>query len=131
MSFAFTPQVNAQIDLLSQYGKTVDTVSNTATKYLTSGKIDGMFKSVTVYVDLTEISGTTGGTISIEVSGKGSNYAPFYNSKDTTYTFTAADVTSQSFRFQLYDWGDVYLRVKYTGSGTMSTKISAYYIARK
>lgn len=135
LAVAFTltaTQAHSQQNLLSQYGSKIDTVSNVlGTKYLTSGKIEGFYKSVTVYIDLTEISGTTGGTISLEVSGNGTTWAPYYNSKDSVYTFTPLDQATNTFRFQVYDWGDLYIRVKYAPTGTMSDKISAYYILRK
>jgi hypothetical protein len=132
MAFTFTvTNANAQTSLLSQYGNKIDTASNVlGTKYLTSGKVEKLYRSVTVYVDLTEISGTTGGTISLEVSGNGTTWAPYYNSKDSVYTFTPADQATNSFRFQIYDWGDLYLRVKYTPTGTMSDKITAYFITK-
>jgi hypothetical protein len=125
-------QAHSQIDLVSQYGKKIDTVSNVlGTKYLTSGKFDGLYESVCIYIDITEISGTTGGTLSVEVSGNGTTWAPYYNSKDSVYTFTPADVASQSFRFQLLKFGDGYIRIKFAPTGTMSDKISSYFIARK
>ena len=123
--------VNAQVNLTSVYGNTTDTVTNTATKYLYSGVVNGYQKTAAIQVTLTEISGTTAGTISLEASVDGVNYYSYYGSKDSTYTFSPSDVSSQSFRFILTDVGDLYFRVKYVGSGTMSDKISGKILVRK
>lgn len=129
LMFAFTI-TNAQTSLTSVYGNTVDTVTNTGTKYMYTGAIKGFQKVVSIQVSLTEISGTTGGTISLEASLDGTNYYSYFDSKAASYTFTPSDVTSQNFRFQITDVGDVYFRVKYVGTGTMSDKITAKYLAR-
>lgn len=105
---------------------TIDTVTNTATKYLVTGKLVDKYKAVSVVATVTEISGTTGGTVSLEASWDGTNWYSVYASADSTYTFTPADQTAaQSYRWKLTDFGDAYLRVKYTGTGTMSAKIQA------
>ena len=124
--------VNAQTSLKSQYGNTVDTVTNAATKYLTlSQSLAGYYKTLAVSVTVTEISGTTGGTVSLEASLDGTNWYSVYTSMDTSYTFTPADVsTAQSFRFTIPAWADKNVRVKYVGTGTMSAKVSASLIAR-
>lgn len=115
--------VNAQVvNLKSQYGNNVDTVTNTGTKYLTSGVISTTVKNIAVQVDLTEISGTTGGTLTLQYSLDGVTY--FSLAADSTYT--PADVASQTFGwFIKLPAPFKYLRVKYTGTGTMSDKISA------
>ena len=122
--FLFIAASNAQA-LTSQYGLTVDTVTNTGTKYLTSSKVIGKPTRSILVVSLTEISGTTGGTISLEASMDGSNWYSYYGGKDTSYSFTPTDLAGQSFRFSIPNLEDYYLRVKYVGTGTMSDKISA------
>lgn len=122
-----------QIDMKSANNNTVDTVANTGTKYMTSQKIGGNIKSLAVAVTLTEISGTTGGTLTLEASLDGVTWYPLYQSYSDTTTFTPADVATQAFRWLISPsegFGDTFVRVKYTGTGTMSTKISAKYLAR-
>ena len=125
-------QANTVVSMVSQYGNTTDTVVNTGTKYLyNSVAIGGFQKVVTVAVHLIEISGTTGGTITVEASLDGTNYYPFYVGRDSStaitnsYTFTPADAATNDFRFSLFDFRERWVRVKYTGTGTMSDKISA------
>lgn len=127
VSFSSTAQSN----LTSVYSNTSDTVTNSGTKYMYTGAVKGFQKTVAIQYTLTEISGTTAGTISLEASIDGLNYYSYYGSQDSAYTFTAADVSSQTFRFLVKDVGDLYFRVKYVGSGTMSSRVTGKFLARK
>lgn len=127
----------AQTSLKSQYGLAVDTVTNAATKYLTTGAIKGIGSNgvLSVQVVITEISGTTGGTVTLEGSHDGTNWYGIYTGlkagqPDST-NFVPADVASQAYRFKVFNFADVYVRVKYTGTGTMSDKISGTWFYRK
>ena len=102
---------------------TLDTVTNTATKYLVSGAIKGA-KTVTVSFTATEISGTTGGTATLQGSLDGSHWYTI----GSAYTLT--DVAAQTTSFKITDFGDLYLRVAVTGTGTMSDQIQAKFLAR-
>jgi len=130
MVLTFTVAANAQTVLKSQYGLSVDTVTNAATKYLTLSQTSGSyFKTVSVAVGVTEISGTTGGTVTCEASLDGVVWYDVYNTVSNTgatYSFAPSDVTTaQSYRFKINGWGDKYLRVKYVGTGTMAATITA------
>lgn len=117
--------------LKSQYSNNTDTVVNTATKYMrvaAAAPIGGYQKAITFAVTLTEISDTTGGTLTLEASLDGTNWYNAYESRDSAYTFTPADVASQTFNFRLTDIRDRWYRVKYVGSGTMSTIIAGRYL---
>ena len=117
-------QPGVVVSMVSQYGNTVDTVTDGGTKYMkNSVAISGYQKLVTVSVHLDEISGTTAGTISIEASLDGTNWYPYYSSRDTSFTFSPSDAATNDFRFSLFDFRERYVRVKYVGSGTMSDKI--------
>jgi hypothetical protein len=123
LTVAFTTVSFAQvINLKSANNLSVDTVTNTGTKYMTSGAIAGRLSAMTVQVDLTELSGTTAGTITLQYSLDGVTY--FTLAADSTYT--ATDVASQTFGWFVKSPALFkYVRVKYTGSGTMSDKIFA------
>lgn len=123
----FTIAANAQTALKSQYSLTVDTVTNTATKYLTlTPALGSYFKTISVAVGVTEISGSTGGTVTCEASLDGTIWYNVYSATDSSYTFSPADVTTlQGFRFKINGWGDKYLRVKYVGTGSMAAAITA------
>lgn len=100
---------------------TVDTVVNTGTKAMTSSIIKGYYPGATVQFYTTKISGTVGGTAKLQYSLDGSNW--FGVNSDSTYTLT--DVSTQSGGWKLRDLRASYLRVFFTGTGTMSNKVSA------
>lgn len=126
VSISFTS--TAQINLISQYNNTVDTVVDAATKYLTVPTVvKGFQKAISVQFYTSKISGTVAGNATLQYSLDGTN---FYSlPKDSVYTLT--NVTTQSFGWQIKDWGDLYLRIKFTGSGTMSNRVFARVLFRK
>jgi len=125
--FTFTIAATAQTALKSQYLLTTDTVTNTGSKYLTlTTPATAFFKAAEVAVTVTEINGTTGGTLSIEASLDNVNWYSLYGGMAASYTFTPLDVaTAQSFRFYVPNWADNYVRIKYVGTGTMVAAVSA------
>lgn len=128
LAVAVSFTTTAQTSLVSQYSLTVDTVTNSGTKYLTiPAAVKGFYKTCSVQFYASEISGTTAGTATLQYSLDNSNW--YSVPRDSVYTLT--DVSTQSFGWQLKDWGDLYLRVKVTGSGTMADKIYAKVLYRK
>lgn len=111
----------------STYGLALDTVTSTAAHYMVSGQINaGLKKNVEIVLSATEISGTTGGTATVECSLDNSTWFSPYNSLDSTYSFTLTDVaTAQIYRWQLTNQNARYYRVKVVGSGSVSVKIAA------
>lgn len=111
-------------------GAIFDTVKTTAAVYLYSGPIWGYKDNVQFTLTATELSGTSGGTATLEVSLDGTNWSSYYNSKDSTYSYTLTDVaTAQIYRWDIANWGGGYARIKVVGSGTVSIDIRAKYIA--
>lgn len=127
MVLTFTIAATAQTALKSQYSLTTDTVTNTGTKYLTlAPTAASFFKIAEVAVGVTEVSGTTGGTITCEASLDGTVWYNVYLSTDSSYSFTPTDVTTlQGFRFKIPNWADNYVRIKYVGTGTMAAAFTA------
>lgn len=118
----------AQTNLVSQYSLPLDTVANTATKYLTvSTALNSFYKTTEVALTYTKISGTVAGTATLEYSLDGTNY--YSLKRDSIYT--ATDVTSQTFGWSIKDVAVKYIRVKVTGVGTMSAQVKAKIHARK
>lgn len=126
----------AQVALKSQYGNAIDTVDNTGTKYLTlqnssltATPITSFYKVASVAVGVTEITGTTAGTITVQASLDNTVWYDVYSSisnTGATYSFAPADVTTlQAYRFRINSWSDRYLRIKYVGAGTMSAAFTA------
>lgn len=116
--------------LVSALGNAVDTVDNTETVYLTLGTAasataKGYFKSGVVVFKAQEISGTGGGTATLQVSANGTDYANV--PVDTAYTIVD-QTAAQTYAWKIEDWYGKTFRIKVTGSGTMSYKVwgSAY-----
>lgn len=92
---------------------TADTVVNTATGTLTL-KSDGTANTTSVQVSITNISGTTGGTVTLQGSNDGILYAA---ASATTLT---ASSTALSMLWSFVGSPYVYYRLSYTGASTMS-----------
>lgn len=126
---SFTPEAKAQqsvlSDLKSVYNLTRDTVSNTGTIYLTSGRVAGP-GDVTIQVNATKISGTVGGTISLQGSLDGTNFKALNTAETQTAlaTVTATDA-SNVYHWRLNGSPFLYYRVSWTGTGTMAASFTA------
>lgn len=138
--FAFTASAQLQGRELLFYqnlgGATnieLDTVTNTATNFVTSQRSGGGATSTTIVVTITKISGTVAGTLTLY----GCNTGCGKTTATTTWvrinqpdlqtavpTITAADASA------LYSWTlsgspTTYYRVSWTGSGTMAASFKA------
>lgn len=103
-----------------------DTVTNTATNYLTSRANNGSAYTTTVQVNATKISGTVAGTISLLGSVDGVNFkaATIVEAATALTTYTATDVASQTFIWRINGSPYTYYRVSWTGTGTMSASFN-------
>lgn len=106
-------------------GLALDTVTNTATKNLTIGttgklKFDGCGSFV---FTVTKISGTVGGTATLQGSHNGTDWGGIA----TAYTITDATQT-KTFDFDRSKY--TYYRINVVGAGTMSASIKATYLAK-
>lgn len=109
--------------LVSQYSASVDTVDNTETLYLSlpsTTNVKGHFKTVLVVFKTQEISGTGGGTATLEISANGTDYATAPGQS----AYTIVDQTAaQTTAWKITDFEGAKIRIKVTGAGTMSYKI--------
>lgn len=112
--------------------KTLDTVTNTATRPLSTIKMTPTTATSTVvWVAVTKISGTVGGTITLQGSLDGTNWKAI-NTPDTqtaVATVTATDATN-TYHWRLSGCPFQYYRVSWTGTGTMAASFSAKILAR-
>jgi hypothetical protein len=111
----------------------IDTCTNTSTSFVTTRQmVDTESKSTTVQVNVTKISGTVGGTISLLGSLDGVSYkAIVLNESQTALpTITAADA-STSYHWRLTGSPYVFYRVSWACTGTMSASFSAMYFRNK
>jgi len=126
------PATNMRVTLSDNVisGVTFDTVTSSTARYLYANPIKSFKDVVSIVATVTEVSDTTAATISLETSIDGSNWYPYYNSRDSTYTFSPADEAgSQSYRWNLINWADSYLRVKCVGTATPNFILTAKYQA--
>ena len=131
---AFAVESKAQVgNFLSVYSLTSDTVTNTATQYLQVGPMTAAAAtSTTIWIAVTKISGTVGGTITLQGSLDGTNYKAI-NTVDTQTaeaTITATDA-SNTYHYRLASSPFPYYRVSWTGTGTMAASFRAYIYRAK
>jgi len=128
----FTAQAQLR-DLKSIYSLTSDTVTNTGTVYLsTPVKMGpGTSASTTIWVAVTKISGTVGGTISLLGSLDGTNYKALntMGTQTAMATITATDA-SNTYHWYLTGSPFQYYRVSWTGTGTMAASFTAKVLGR-
>ncbi len=123
----------AQIySMLATTGNASDTVSNTGTETLTK-MVNGTFTETTIQVVVTKISGTVAGNCILQGSIDGVNYVNLNHlgQPAANDTCTNTDVTTNSFIWTLGTSKYLYYRVKVTGSGTMSARITAKIMVRR
>jgi hypothetical protein len=112
---------------------TGDTVVNTASKAC-STKVVKSYKSITIQANVTKISGTVGGAITLQGSVDGVNFvtadtAAFVS--DGPATYTATNSASQSKVWVINGSPYVWWKVSYTGTGTMSAILKGYILPRE
>lgn len=119
--------VIAQSSLVSQYGNTLDSVSNATslTKYMTVKlPVLGYYPAYSVAFTAVKSTGTVSATATLQYSHDGVNY--YSLTRDSVYTLT--DVATQTFGWNQRDWGGPkWLRIKFVGTGTMFAKVSGTY----
>jgi hypothetical protein len=121
-----------EYDLKSVFAITRDTVVNTATVTWTSARIPSTAgASVTLYVSVTKISGTVGGTLTLMGSQDGTNFKALNTAETQTAlaTITATDATN-TYHWRLNTNPFPFYRLSWTGTGTMSASAVAKLLLR-
>ncbi len=121
-------ETKAQVySFLSPYSFTSDTVTNSGTAYLSTVCISpAPAMTTTVCGGVTKISGTVGGTITLQGSIDGTNWKALYtlNTATALPTFTATDA-SNTYHWIITGSPMPYYRVSWTGTGTMAASFTA------
>lgn len=124
-----TTSVKAQTSFISQYGSVLDTAltGNLTKDFTLTNQITSSFNGIVeIQFTATKISGTVGGTVTVQTSLDGTDY---YTAQGTTaYTLTDATQTTS---FKIASYGAKYIRIRTVGTGTMSAQLKAKYVARK
>lgn len=107
------------------------TVTNTGTATLTS-LVKGSQSVVTVEYVMTKVSGTIGGTATLQGSVNGIAYSnvPVKVIKGEVNSFTNTDITSNSYVWVVEPSPYQYYRVSVAGTGTMVGTISGAVLVR-
>lgn len=119
--------------LLSPYSFTSDTVANTGTAYLSTVAVSpAPAVTTTIWVAVTKISGTVGGTITLQGSLDGTNWKAVNtpNTATALATITATDA-SNTYHWIISGSPFRYYRVSWTGTGTMSASFTAQMFRSK
>lgn len=122
-------QSNAQAKLLSNaYGTTIatDTITDTGTGYVQAEVSNFKGNVSSVVWNATKINGTVAGTIALHGSNDGVVFASI-----SATTFTATNTASQNGSWQLTGVPFRYIRVTWTGSGTMNATLKATFFANQ
>lgn len=107
---------------------TRDTVTNAGSGALLSKRIAGP-GAITIQVNVTKVSGTVGGTITLQGSLDGTNYKALNTEETQTAlaTITATDATNV-YHWRLSKSPFIYYRVSWAGTGTMVAYMDAYVL---
>lgn len=126
--------------LKSRWGLTIDTVTNTATNYV-SLQVQNWYQTVSIQAVVTKISGTAAGTVTLQGSNDGTNYVTvntaYLNTGAPQYTTGAAatlavtNVTTTTGIWVVKGSPYEYYRLSYTGSGTMACKLQGTMLPSK
>ncbi len=109
-------------------GSVLDSVKTTAAHYFYTNAVNGEKAEVIIVVTATEQSGTTAGTITLEVSADGTDWCSYYTSMDSTYSFSLSDVTgAQVYRWKILNAADKYYRIKAVGISTPNFLVKSKY----
>lgn len=122
-----------QINAVQSSTPSGDTVNNSATEYLVFNVKDAGI-STSFQASLNRLSGTAGGTLTMQCSLDGTYYVDCMLdtiSPGINGVHTVANVESQTFLWQITPNIYRYYRLKYAGSGTMSVRIRGYSFNRK
>lgn len=132
VAFASSAQVFDLKNPLSPYA-TSDTVTNAGTAYITTPVVSAApAVTTTIWVAVTKISGTVGGTITLQGSLDGTNFKALNtpNTATALATFTAADA-SATYHWVISGSPFRYYRVSWTGAGTMAASFAAQMFRSK
>ncbi len=104
-----------------------DTVTNSATKTL-SLQVRNFYKTVTIQVVATKISGTAGGTVTLQGSNDGTNYVTVSTDYSDAQTMTVLNQTTTTKFLIVTGSPYAYYRLSYTGTGTMAVRLRGYLV---
>jgi hypothetical protein len=117
-------------NLLDAAGLVDDTIANSATGYIGLG-IEQYYENVTIQAVVTRLSGTAGGTVTVQGSINGTDYVTVKAAYITSTSLSVANAVTNTKLFVVTGSPYRYYRLSYTGTGTMSCKLNGYILPNK
>lgn len=117
-------------NMLSPYSAISDTTTNSANSYVSLG-VTNWYNTVTIQSVITKISGTVGGTCTLQGSIDGTNFVTVSSAYADVTSYTPTDQTTNSKLFIVTGSPYRYYRLSYTGTGTMSASHRGYVLPNK
>lgn len=114
--------------MLSSYSLNSDTITNSGSGYV-GFTLDKYYEKVAFQPVVTKLSGTAGGTVTLQVSNDGTNYVTIASGYVSAATMSVSNVTTNTAILTVTSSPYRYYRLSYTGSGTMSCTLSGYLSA--
>lgn len=132
---------NAVFNMTSIYSKVSDTIVNGATEYVKMA-VNQWFETVSIQAIVTRLSGTAGGTVTLQGSNDNSNFKTVstaylkgvFTTPYTTggaATLSVANAVTNTKIFTLIGSPYKYYRLSYTGTGTMSCTLKGSVLGNK
>lgn len=117
-------------NMLSPYSAISDTTTNAANSYVTLN-VSNWYNTVAIQSVITKISGTVGGTATLQGSIDGTNFVTVSSSYADVTSYTPTDLATNSKLFIVTGSPYRYYRISYTGTGTMSASHRGYVLPNK
>lgn len=127
---ADTKDSHSTITMLSDISASSDTVTNSASGYV-QYQVKNGYSTVSLQVVVSKISGTAGGTVTLQGSNDGVNYVTVDTSYSDAQTLSVSNITTNTKIFVVTGSPYSYYRLSYTGTGTMACRLQGYLLANR
>jgi hypothetical protein len=133
---------HSAISMVSDINLTSDTATNTGTAYLEK-RVKGWYNTVSIQAVATKLTGTAGGTITLQGSVDGTNFVTVSTkyladvslqkpyTVDGGATLTVLDQATTTKIFTVIGSPYSTYRLSYTGTGTMTVRLRGYLLGNK
>lgn len=121
---------HATTSMLSNYSKVSDTIVDSGSGYLDK-RVTGGYNTLSIQTVVTKISGTAGGTVTVQGSVDGTNFVTVNTAFISAQTQAITNVTTNTKVFVITGSPYAYYRLYYTGTGTMSCILKGYLLPNR
>lgn len=121
---------HAVTTMTSAVGSNSATTTNTGTSYV-SFPLQQWYNTIAIQSVVTKISGTVGGTVTLQGSLDGTNFSTVSSSYVDVTSYVPTDQTTNAKIFIVTGSPYRYYRLSYTGTGTMSASHQGYIMPNK